>query len=336
MAPEGSFPLLFISHNSQDRELAKRLVSVLKSALDLNEENQILFANSVADGFAGGGEFAQKLRECLDACRRVIVVITEKSFTSQWVMVEAGAAYVRRKLIPVVARLSYHSLVQDPLRQQHYLALDNAARIDKLIDQLRDILDRRPVKLSQYQEQIDELVNYAKERHRQRTTLTQVWVQLRGAPLRYRAPALAAAAFLLMAALRGLLAPVSFLGSVYEGNGAVVSSARVRLDTYPDVETDREGTWRFEMGWMPRNHIFSVRRPSTDTPLEGRWFGPNWHQWFGLEAPFCRFVCGTTASRSAPAIRPRHLESPWPPRHLPRSRSSPHRRISNSAFGSRS
>jgi hypothetical protein len=285
MRSEDSSPVIFLSHCSEDKEAAERLVRVLEEGLGLHEKGQIVFTSSVARGLAPGDPVADKLISYLGRCLKVIVVLSDNATEAPWVLMEAGAGFFQRKLIPVVVKSSHKVRIQGPLKELNVLSLDSAPEINKLIDQLRTDLGAAPREANQYQEEIDALVNHVESAYRERHigSLADRW---------RKSGALSKALLMVMvllgclAALRGLLAPITFTGSVvFDADSTPVANATVSLNGQSAVQTDAGGQWHFNLEWLPRSHRFDVKDTKPVVRDPARWFGPTWRQWFGFESP---------------------------------------------------
>src|SRR5690348_5247725 len=88
---------IFISHASEDETMAIELKAFL--------ENIFLNADVFVSGrdLAGGALWAEQLRAKLEEATTIIALITRFSAESTWVHFEAGAGFVRKRTIPVVA-----------------------------------------------------------------------------------------------------------------------------------------------------------------------------------------------------------------------------------------
>jgi len=112
---------IFISYSKQDQEQARLLAAFLEA-----EGYSVWWDESLL----GGENFRKLIMTELGRARAAIVIWTESSIHSDWVMSEAGRAHADRKLIPVKARgLSYKD-VPPPFDNMH---IENADDRDKIL-----------------------------------------------------------------------------------------------------------------------------------------------------------------------------------------------------------
>lgn len=88
---EGARPKAFLSYARADKAQAVKLVAALEQAgLDIWWDTRI----------EGGAAFAQKIASALDSCDAVIVLWSDASIRSDWVLDEASRGRKLRKLVP--------------------------------------------------------------------------------------------------------------------------------------------------------------------------------------------------------------------------------------------
>ena len=150
---------VFISHSSKDEVVAKRLVALLKAALNLPPSG--IRCTSV-DGhrLEVGADTESQLRRELIETRSFIGIISKSSMISAWVLFELGARWGAGKhLAPVLAPGAQVGLLKGPLSGLNALKCSSPAQLHQLIANIGRHLGITPNCPDSYQEQIDELAN---------------------------------------------------------------------------------------------------------------------------------------------------------------------------------
>lgn len=150
---------VFISHSSQDEVVAKRLVALLRAALNLPPSE--IRCTSV-DGYRleVGADTGSQLRRELIEARSFIGIISKSSMNSAWVLFELGARWGAEKhLAPVLAPGVQVELLKGPLSGLNALSCSSSAQLHQLIVDIGRHLGITPNSPAVYQEQIDELAN---------------------------------------------------------------------------------------------------------------------------------------------------------------------------------
>src|SRR5260370_16927696 len=114
--------LLFISHSSEDRELAACLLKTLHTFYDIPDES-IRATSLVGYGLPGGANIADTLKTEIRSAKAVIGILTPNSIASPWVLYELGAVWgLASNFVPLIAGLDPTKLVS-PLRPAHICLL---------------------------------------------------------------------------------------------------------------------------------------------------------------------------------------------------------------------
>ena len=106
---------IFISYSKQDQSEVRLLAAFLEA-----QGYSVWWDTSLLSG----DNFRQIIMEELAKARAAIVIWTEDSVTSDWVMSEAGRAHADQKLIPVKARGLEYKDIPPPFDNQHTENLD--------------------------------------------------------------------------------------------------------------------------------------------------------------------------------------------------------------------
>jgi hypothetical protein len=105
---------VFVSFSSQDGGHAERLAEEIRKA----GGTPFLAAKDIA----AGDDFAERIRDALEASGELWMLVTPHSLTSEWVMSEWGAAWaLRKRIVPILLRCAPQQL---PDRLQRLQCID--------------------------------------------------------------------------------------------------------------------------------------------------------------------------------------------------------------------
>lgn len=154
-------PRVFISHSSQDRELAGSLVDLLRSALSLPAE--AIRCTSVDGHKLGGGQETDRaLRTEIRNCEAFVGLISAISIESAYVLFELGARWGAEKhLLPLLAPGADPSLLRGPLSGINALSCSSAAELHQMVQELAQLLALSLERPAVYQRRIDEILGFA-------------------------------------------------------------------------------------------------------------------------------------------------------------------------------
>jgi len=150
--------IIFISHSSEDIEIAEILVELLRTALNLSSDQ--IRCTSV-DGYRlpGGATTNDQLKEEIYNSKSFIGLITPNSLESSYVLFELGARWgAKKQLIPLLANGSDASDLIGPLKDINALSCGNKSQMFQLISELREFLNCETERVELYSRLIDKLV----------------------------------------------------------------------------------------------------------------------------------------------------------------------------------
>lgn len=153
---------IFISHSSSDEELAKRLITLIQSALLIPSE---LIRCTSVDGFRlpAGTSTDEALRREIHESRAFIAIITPSSITSIYVLFELGARWGAQKpLIPLLGNGASATVLRGPLASLNALSCDNPAQLHQFVDDLAALLKRKAEPAAAYSKCVDEVARTSK------------------------------------------------------------------------------------------------------------------------------------------------------------------------------
>jgi hypothetical protein len=87
-----SSPLIFISHDTRDAELADAFSTLLRNVSSGMLKSFRSSDRKGSDGIEFGDEWYKRLMERLDSASDVVCLFTERSVQRPWILYEAGVA----------------------------------------------------------------------------------------------------------------------------------------------------------------------------------------------------------------------------------------------------
>lgn len=152
---------VFISHSSQDSDVAEVLIDLLESALDLPSDS--IRCTSV-DGYRlpGGVSTDESLRREVHNSKVLIGLITPNSMESPYVLFELGARWgSSRPMFPVLAKGAEHEILGGPLEGLNVLNGNREAELHKLVEEIADVLALDSGKSSRYKKYISRFAGHS-------------------------------------------------------------------------------------------------------------------------------------------------------------------------------
>ena len=155
---------IFISHSSQDAEIAEALINLLRAALNIPAE-RIRCTSVVGYQLPVGVNTNDRLRMEIHEAKAFIGLITSVSLQSTYVLFELGARWgAELHLAPVLAAGSDASILKPPLSNINALSCDVTAQIHQLIRDIGSALKTPVGNPASYQKQVDMLTQISKRR----------------------------------------------------------------------------------------------------------------------------------------------------------------------------
>lgn len=155
---------IFISHSSFDKEKVKLLISILRTALSLRQE-QIRCTSVAGYKLTGGTSTDEALKREIIDCKVFIGVLTENSLKSTYVLFELGARWgLGQALKPLVCEPEMSSVVKGPLTGLHCLDGSEASDIIQLVEECAEILNVKASKTDLYLEEAQKFAELSKKK----------------------------------------------------------------------------------------------------------------------------------------------------------------------------
>ncbi len=149
---------VFISHSSEDSQLARQLVDLLRSSFNLRAEQ--IRCTSV-DGYRlpAGADSDEQLRDEALIARAFISVISPFSLTSTYVLFELGARWgAKRPLIPLLAPGTGPQALRGPLVGLNALSCESAGQLHQLVSDVGRTLEIEAESPAVYESNIEAIL----------------------------------------------------------------------------------------------------------------------------------------------------------------------------------
>jgi len=135
-------PLIFISHDSRDAELAEAFSKLLRSVSAGMLKSFRSSDKKGKEGIEFGDEWYKRLMERLDSASEVVCLFTERSIERPWILYEAGVAKgkLNKPVLGLALGVSLNAVSTGPFFQ--FQNSDDSE--DSLIKLLKQLADRVP------------------------------------------------------------------------------------------------------------------------------------------------------------------------------------------------
>ncbi len=156
---------LFISHASEDAEVAARLIQLLRTALNLPAT--AVRCTSV-DGYRlpGGANTNEQLRREVHEAEAFIGIVSSHSIRSLYVLFELGARWGAGKhLVPLLAPGTPSDVLGGPLAGINALRADNVSQLHQLVSEIAAVLGLQPEDPAVYEHYVVQLAHMRPRRH---------------------------------------------------------------------------------------------------------------------------------------------------------------------------
>jgi hypothetical protein len=127
---------IFISHAGADAALAKALIDLIEAGLEV-PTGSIRCTSVPGYKLDGGDDAPEVLRENLKVCSVVLGMLTKKSISSSYVLMELGAAWAfKKRAIPLIGPGATFDSLPGPFKDIHALKMDHDADMSGLVKTL--------------------------------------------------------------------------------------------------------------------------------------------------------------------------------------------------------
>ncbi len=154
---------VFISHSSRDQEFVMRLITLIRSALNL-QSDKIRCTSVNGFGLDGGIATDEKLKKEIHHSKAFIAVITPQSIKSTYVLFELGARWGAEKpMIPLLTCGASSDHLKSPLDAINALDASQSAQLHQFVEELAGWLDIDKDRPAAFEKDIDEVVAYSNQ-----------------------------------------------------------------------------------------------------------------------------------------------------------------------------
>ncbi len=116
---------VFISFVHEDKDVAEAVQRLLSSTLNFDRE---VFLSSDETHVLAGDVWLDKIRNALESCEILLLLLSERSIQRAWVNFEAGAIWLTRKpVIPICIGRMYKEFLPQPYSGMQAVALPHGA-----------------------------------------------------------------------------------------------------------------------------------------------------------------------------------------------------------------
>lgn len=141
---KATLPLVFISHDSRDAELAEAFSKLLRSVTAGMLKSFRSSDNKGREGIEFGDEWYKRLMERLDSASDVVCLFTERSVARPWILFEAGVAKgkLNKPVLGLALGISLNAITTGPGPFFQFQNSDDSR--DSLIKLLKQLAERVP------------------------------------------------------------------------------------------------------------------------------------------------------------------------------------------------
>ncbi len=150
---------VFISHAHCDETLARKVASLLDTALRLDPADTFI-SSEAGHGVAPGANILESIVSELQRVPALVVLLTPTSLKSPWVWLEAGSRLcLAKKTLPIFVVPSGRVLpLPEPVAEWRCLRLDRDGDLHELVQAVGKSLARRPRDVLDYKSALDDVL----------------------------------------------------------------------------------------------------------------------------------------------------------------------------------
>lgn len=152
---------VFVSHSNKDKELASRVVELLRRALNLRSDD-IRYTSEAGYGLPAGANIEQSLRQDVRDADVLIGLLTPNSLSSIYVIFELGARWGMNKTnIYLYAKDMTPEELGSPLKDYNGLDCSNTVHMHRLVEDVANCLNVNADRTSSFVPLIERICHLA-------------------------------------------------------------------------------------------------------------------------------------------------------------------------------
>jgi hypothetical protein len=165
---------LFISHASDDRELARCVVALFRTALNL-PASAIRCTSVDGHRLEGGADTDETVRNEIGTADAFVGILSDRSMRSKYVLIELGARWgLNKHLLPLLAPGTPTSVLGGPLAGKNALQADSEPQLHQMVREVARVLGIDPEPADVYLRQLQDIKEWKPtERADQRAEIRQ-------------------------------------------------------------------------------------------------------------------------------------------------------------------
>jgi hypothetical protein len=131
---------LFISHASDDKELARRVVALFRAALNLSA-SAIRCTSVDGHRLEGGADTDETVRNEIGSADAFVGILSDRSMRSKYVLIELGARWgLNKHLLPLLAPETPAAVLGGPLAGKNALQADSEGQLHQMVCEVGRVL----------------------------------------------------------------------------------------------------------------------------------------------------------------------------------------------------
>ena len=151
---------LFISHASDDKELARRVVVLFRAALNL-PASAIRCTSVDGHRLEGGADTDDTVRNEIGSAGAFVGILSDRSMRSKYVLIELGARWgLNKHLLPLLAPQTPASVLGGPLAGKNALQADSEAQLHQMVRDVGRVLGLNPESPDVYLRQLQDVKDW--------------------------------------------------------------------------------------------------------------------------------------------------------------------------------
>jgi TIR domain len=148
---------LFISHASDDKELARRVVALFRAALNL-PASAIRCTSVDGHRLEGGADTDDTVLSEIGSADAFVGILSDRSMRSKYVLIELGARWgLKKHLLPLLAPETSASVLGGPLAGKNALQADSEAQLHQMVREVGRVLGINPESPDVYLRQLQDV-----------------------------------------------------------------------------------------------------------------------------------------------------------------------------------